>query len=60
MSAKIYRIPHAEAYQSGYHAGRRGCTSSDNPYETDSPEARSWTKGLLKGRAKRLTLVHSI
>jgi len=40
-------------------AALRGCTSSDNPFESDSREARAWTRGLLEGRTKRLTLVHS-
>ena len=57
--AKIARTPHAEAYRRGYLAGRRGCTSSDNPYESDSCEARAWIRGLLKGRTKRLTLVQT-
>jgi hypothetical protein len=58
-AAKIYRTPHAEAYRRGYLAGRRGCTSIDNPYENDSREARAWVRGLLEGRMKRLTLVHN-
>jgi hypothetical protein len=57
--AKIYRTTHAEAYRKGYMAGRRGCTSIDKPYESDSREARAWIRGLLEGRTKRLTLIHS-
>jgi len=57
--AKIARTPHAEAYRRGYSAGRRGCTNSDNPYESDSREARAWIRGLLEGRTKRLTLVQT-
>jgi len=47
--AKIALIPHAEAYRRGYVAGRRSRTSSDNPYENDSREARAWIRGLLEG-----------
>lgn len=54
---KISRTSHAEAYRRGYLAGRRSCTSSDNPYESDSWEARAWIRGLVEGRTKRLTLV---
>jgi hypothetical protein len=57
--AKITRTPHAVAYRRGYLAGRRGCTSLDNPYESDSREARAWIRGLLEGRTKRLTLVQT-
>jgi hypothetical protein len=57
--AKIHRTSHAEAYRRGYLAGRRRCTSTDNPYENDSLEARAWIRGLLEGRTKRLTLIHS-
>ena len=54
---KIACTPYAEAYRRGYLAGRRSCTSSDNPYESGSLEARTWIRGLLKGSTKRLTLV---
>ena len=56
---KIACTPYAEAYRRGYLAGRRSCTSSDNPYESGSLEARTWIRGLLKGSTKRLTLVYS-
>ena len=55
--AKIARTPHAEAYRRGYLAGRRGCTSSDNPYESNSGEARAWIRGLLEGRQRQLLVV---
>ena len=55
--AKIVRTPHAEAYRRGYFAGRRSRTSSDNPYENDSREARAWIRGLLEGRQRQLTVV---
>ena len=55
--AKIYRTPHAEAYRRGYLAGRRGCTSIDNPYEDHSLEERAWIRGLLEGRQRQLTVV---
>jgi hypothetical protein len=57
--AKIYITPHAEAYRKGYLAGRRGCTSTDNPYKNDGLEARAWIRGMLEGQMKRLTLIHS-
>jgi hypothetical protein len=57
--AKIVRTPHGEAYRRGYLAGRRGCTSAENPYESDSLEARAWIRGLLEGQTKRLTLVQT-
>jgi len=37
-------------YRRGYLAGRRGCTGADNPYESDSHDARAWITGLLDGR----------
>jgi len=55
---KIVRTPQVEAYRRGYLAGRRGCTSLDNPYESDSREARVWISGVLEGRKIRLKLVH--
>ena len=56
---KIIRTPHGEAYRRGYFAGRRGCTSSGNPYESDSREARAWNRGLNEGRQRRLTVVRT-
>ena len=57
--AKIYRTPHAEAYRKGYLAGRRGCTSADNPYENDKLEARARIRGLLEGQRRQLTVVRT-
>jgi len=54
---KIVRTPHVEAYRRGYLAGRRSGTSSDNPYESDSREARAWIRGLLEGQRRQLTVV---
>ena len=48
---------HVEAYRKGYLAGRRRGTSAENPYETDSREARAWVMGLLDGRQRQLTVV---
>src|SRR5262249_3131760 len=57
---KIVRTPHAEAYRRGYLAGRRGCTSSNNPYESDSRAARARIRGLLEGQGRQLTVVQDI
>jgi hypothetical protein len=46
-----------EARRKGYHAGRRGLTATDNPYEFDTRDARAWLRGLNDGRMRRLTVV---
>jgi ribosome modulation factor len=57
---KITRFPRStEAQCKGYHAGRRGCTEHDNPYELDTREARAWLRGLNEGRMRQLTVVRS-
>ena len=56
--AKIMRIPRdTEARRKGYHAGRRGLTDADNPYEPDTRDGRAWLRGLRDGRMRRLTVV---
>jgi ribosome modulation factor len=57
---QITRFPRStEAQCKGYHAGRRGCTAHDNPYELDTREARAWLRGLNEGRMRQLTVVRS-
>jgi ribosome modulation factor len=57
-NANVHPItPNTEARRKGYHAGRRGLTATDNPYERDTREARAWLRGLNDGRMRRLALV---
>jgi len=59
--AKIVRIPReTKARSEGYFAGRRGRSDADNPYNAETRRAREWTRGLLDGRQRQLTVVRDI
>jgi ribosome modulation factor len=58
--AKVVRIPRdTKARREGYFAGRRGRNDADNPYNAETRRARDWTRGLLDGRQRQLTIVRS-